>query len=179
MPASEIAEALQRAQEVLQRRPSAGLHPDVPASVRWAGGLQIVATHPSGAQVRTDMPVELGGGGEHPSPGWLVRAGNSACTATTIAMVAAERGMTLASIDVETSSISDTRGLLGMCDTEGARVSPGPSDVRVSVRVVARGVPADEVRAIVDEAARRAPMSCALRQPLPLALQIDIVAEDA
>jgi len=174
MSAKDIATALQRAHSVLLRRPSAGLQQDAPATARWRQGTRVVTRHPNGAQVLTDMPTELGGTGDQVSPGWLVRAGFAACTATLIAMVAAERGITLESVDVATSSESDARGLLGVADADGVPVPGGPGNVRTVVRVSARDASAEDVRAVVDEACRRSPVGCALQHAVPLALFVEV-----
>lgn len=175
MPATEIAAALQRVQGVLQRRPAAAVQADAPAAAHWGGGLRVVTRHPGGTEVLTDMPGELGGSGDQVSPGWLVRAGYASCAVTAIAMVAAERGIALQAIDVETRSVSDTRGLLGMHDADGTAISPGPSDMRTVVRIAAPGVAAADVHAIVDEAERRSAVGRALREAVPIALQVEIV----
>jgi len=174
MSATEISAALQRAQSVLLRRPSAGLHEDAPATARWSGGTRMVAHHPNGAQVQTDMPIELGGTGDQVSPGWLMRAGFASCTATLIAMVAAERGMALESVDVTTSSQSDTRGLLGMSDADGTPVPAGPGHMQTVVRVSVRNASAEDARALVDEAYRRSPIACAVQGAVPVALRVDV-----
>ena len=179
MSATDISAALQRAQSVLLRRPSAGLREDAPATARWSQGTRVVTHHPNGAQVLTDMPTELGGSGDQVSPGWLVRAGFASCTATLIAMIAAERGIALESVDVVTSSESDTRGLLGMVDADGAPVPSGPGNVRTVVRVCARNAFAEDVRAVVDEAYRRSPVGCALRDAVPVALRVEIILKAA
>src|SRR5947209_8547667 len=122
MAAGDIGEAMDRAQSVLRRRPSAGLREDATGTARWTGGARIVATHPNGAEMITDMPAELGGSGNGVSPGWLVRAGVASCAATTIAMHAARRRIDLESLEVSVSSRSDTRGFLGMTDEAGAAI---------------------------------------------------------
>ena len=135
----------------------------------------VETAHPNGAQVLTDMPRELGGTGERITPGWMVRAGLAACTATTIAMIAAQEGLTLESLDVRADSRSDTRGLLGLAEVDGALVYPGPLDLAITVRIVAPGVAPDRLRALVEAAQRRAPMSAALRdaQALPVRIVVD------
>ena len=65
----EIQTALRRVQAVFERRPSEGLHDDQSASVRWLEGTHIVAAHPSGASIHTDMPAEVGGTASAPTPG--------------------------------------------------------------------------------------------------------------
>lgn len=171
----DINAALQRAVAVFTRRPDKGLHDDVSARACWKSGMHVTATHASGLQIGTDMPAELGGGGELPSPGWYFRAGIAACATTAIAMVAAEQGIVLDRLDVEVGSRTDTRGLLGMRDVEGGAVQAGPVSVKVGVDVAAAGVPPDRLHALVEEALRRSPMQGAIAgQPtMTVAVSVD------
>ena len=171
----DIADALRRAVAVFTRRPDKGLHDDVSARAQWQGGMHVAATHASGLRIDTDMPVELGGGGERPSPGWYFRAGIAACAATAIAMVAAEQDIVLDRLDVEVGSRTDTRGLLGMRDADGAAVEAGPVGMQVDVNVAAAAVGADHLRALVEEALRRSPMQGAIAgQPaMTVAVTVD------
>src|SRR5690606_29629734 len=84
-----VADAMRRAIKVFQRRPDHGLHEDATATIIWQGGTRMSACHASGASIDTDMPVELGGGGDCVSPGWLFRSGLGSCAATVIYMTAA------------------------------------------------------------------------------------------
>lgn len=177
MTAQDIAAAMRRVEGILQRRPDVGMHAEAPASARWEGGTRIVASHANGTQMATDMPSELGGGGNEVTPGWLFRAGFASCAATCIAMGAAARGIELASLEVVAKSRSDLRGLLGMTDTEGARVNAGPRDVELVVRIAAPGVPQERLRALVQESYRCSPISNAVASGVPVDLSIDIDPE--
>jgi organic hydroperoxide reductase OsmC/OhrA len=123
---ADIAAAWHRVERVLRRNPHSGLQADVPATAMWSGGTRVACTHSGGTTVATDMPTEMGGDGTAVTPGWLLRAGLASCAATVIAMNAAVAGIRLATLEVIASSRSDTRGLLGMTDTDGKPVSPGP-----------------------------------------------------
>jgi len=173
MGVQDIAEALRRAERVLERRPKAGLSDDSVATVSWQGGLRVQAQHADGHRVQTDMPSELGGSGDRVSPGWLLRAGLASCLATSIAMQAAARGVALARLEVRAASRSDLRGLLGLSDAAGAAVSPGPQDVELQVSVDAESATADQLRELVVEAHRRAPVSAAMATAIPIRLSID------
>ena len=177
MAEQDIAAALQRAQVVLLRRPEVGLHDDAPATARWQGGTRVIASHANGKQVLTDMPSELGGSGDQVSPGWLLRAGFASCTATCIAMAAAAEGVELEALEVLTSSRSDMRGLLGMAGADGEPVYAGPHDMQMLVRISARGVAAQRLRALVEESYRCSPMACAMADAVPVALRIEANAE--
>ena len=173
MASQDLAAALERVEVVLRRRPEAGLHDDAPATSTWSGGTRIVASHPSGAQVLTDMPAELGGTGDKVTPGWLFRAGLASCAATSIVMQAASQGIELTALELRASSRSDTRGLLGMHEADGSTVSAAPGDLQLHVRIAADGVPAERLRALVEAGVRCSPIPSAVQQAMPIAMHID------
>lgn len=169
-----IAAALQRVEAILRRRPDVGLHEDAAASARWQGGGRVVTTHPDGRQLLTDMPKELGGAGEQVTPGWLFRAGFAACAATSIALKAAAHGLDLTSLEVRADSRSDVRGILGMADAEGVPVTAGPLDVQLTVRIGANGVGAEKLRSLVEDAVRCSPVPSAVRDAVPMSLNVQV-----
>ncbi len=172
--AARLAEALRRARNVLQRRPELGVHDDAPATARWHGNTRVVAHHANGTAVATDMPAELGGTGDQVTAGWLFRAGLASCAATSIALAAADAGIDLAALEVCASSRSDTRGMLGISDAAGLPVYAGPSDVVLRVRVAARGVPPERLRALVANACRCSPIPNAVANVSPVDVRVDI-----
>ena len=174
MTMPRIAAAMQRVAALLKRRPEAGLHDDTPATACWRSGTLVVSGHANGLQILTDMPHELGGGGDQVTPGWLLRAGLASCLTTRIAMGAAARGIRLTALEVEARSRSDVRGLLGMADAEGAAVSPGPRDMQLLVRITAQGISPERLRALVEESQRCSPVPSALRNIVPVNLRIDV-----
>lgn len=175
MAAHDIAEALQRIESVLRRRPESGLHDDAPATARWEGGTRMVASHPSGKQVVTDMPGEMGGSGDQVTPGWLFRAGLASCTATRIAMAAAAEGIELQTLELRASSRSDTRGLLGLADADGHTVSAAPQDVQLHVRIAARGVASERLHALVEGSYRCSPVPQAVHDAVPVAVLVEVI----
>jgi len=126
--------------------------------------------------VPTDMPTELGGSGDLVTPGWLFRAGLASCATTSIALTAAAQGIVLDALEVRVDSRSDTRGLLGMADERGEPVHAGPKDVTMSVRIAARGVAPERLRALVEAGCRCSPIPNAVERATPLALRIDVDA---
>ena len=89
MSAQYVADAMQRVEVVLRRRPDMGVHDDSPAIATLARQHAHRHQHANGIEIATDMPGELGGTGDQVTPGWLLRAGLASCTATRIAMSAA------------------------------------------------------------------------------------------
>jgi uncharacterized OsmC-like protein len=176
MSTREITAALQRAESVLRRRPEMGLHNDSLAAARWGGGTRVVTAHPNGTEIPSDMPTELGGTGDRITPGWLFRAGLAACSATTIAMAAAAQQIELDALEVHATSKSDTRALLGIPEADGGAVYAGPSDVRLAVRIAAKGVAPERLRELVESAMRRSPIACVLPNPTPVDLAIDVAS---
>jgi len=174
MSTEKIAAALQRLETVLRRRPDTGLHDDAPALARWQGATRCVVSHGNGTQIASDMPTELGGSGDLVTPGWLFRAGLAACATTSIALLAAARGIELGALEARVDSRSDTRGLLGMRDANGAAVPAGPGDMRMSVRIAADGVAPEQLRALVEDGCRCSPVPNALQQATPLALHVEV-----
>jgi len=176
MTTEHIAAAMERVHTVLQRRPEMGLHDDAPATAAWRGDTRVVVGHGNGTRVPTDMPTELGGSGDLVTPGWLFRAGLASCATTSIALTAAAQGVALSALEVRVSSRSDTRGLLGMADERGEPVHAGPKDVTMSVRIAARGVAPERLRALVEAGCRCSPIPNAVERATPLALRIDVDA---
>ncbi|WP_077033860.1 OsmC family protein [Pelomonas sp. KK5] len=170
----DVAAALERVRAVLRRRPESGLHDDAAATARWEGGTRVLASHAGGARFVTDMPTELGGSGEHPTPGWLFRAGMSSCAVVSIVFAAAGEGIELAALEVKATSRSDSRGMFGLPDAEGRPISAGPGELQLHVRIAAPGVPEARLRALVEAAVARSPMPTAVRNANPLALNIDV-----
>jgi uncharacterized OsmC-like protein len=179
MTARDLAMAQERVRGVLHRRPEMGLHDDAPAAVRWAADTRMVVRHPSGLQFETDMPAELGGSGDRVTPGWMMRAGLAACTATVVAMKAAEQDIALASLEVDAGSRSDTRGLLGMTDGDGIAIDAGSRDVTLRVRLAAPGVPEARLRALVEESCRCSPILRVLENGTAVDLRVEVGATRA
>lgn len=174
MAAQDIAAALQRVESVLRRRPEAGLHDDAPAQAQWAGGLRVRTTHADGTALVTDMPPEIGGGGEGVTPGWLLRAALASCAVTRIAMAAAAAGIELQTLQARALSRSDLRGLFGLNGPDGTPVSAGPGELQLLVRIGAPGVAAERLHALVHDSCQCAPVSRAMEEALPVALQVEI-----
>jgi uncharacterized OsmC-like protein len=174
MTAETISKAVQRVRNVLSRHPEAGIHADEPAVARWEQDLRVVCHHRNGTQIATDLPAEIGGIGDHVTPGWLMRAGLASCVATRIAMGAAAEGIVLTRLEVSATSTSDARGLLGMTTDLGEPITAGPSEVRLQVRIGAPGIPREKLQAMIEESHHCSPVSAALENAVPIVLQLEI-----
>lgn len=169
----EIAAALERVRNVLRRRPETGLHDDSVSVARWQGGLRFVASHANGTTIETDMPAEFGGSGDRVTPGWLFRSGVGTCAATSIVTTAAAQGIELEALEVSVRSRSDSRGMLGIAGAGGQPVSAAPQDLALHVRIAAPGVAPDRLRALVVDGCRCSPIPSAVREALPLAIEVE------
>ncbi|KQY90595.1 OsmC family protein [Pelomonas sp. Root1444] len=179
MALDHIAAALERVAAVMRKRPELGLHDDSPARVRWEGGMRVSARHDNGLRVETDMPRELGGSGEGVTPGWLLRAGTASCAVTCIVMNAATQGVELQALDAWVSSRSDTRGLLGLAGDNGQAVDAAPVEMTLHIRIAAAGLTQAQTRGLVEQSCLRSPVPAALRQPVPLQLDIEVTGSAA
>ena len=176
MGLEQIATAMERVASVLRRKPQAGLREDSPATAHWDGGLRTRVLSDTGQAVATDMPGELGGDAAAATPGWLLRAGLASCAVTRIAMAAAAEGITLRTLEARVTSRSDARGLFAIPEADGRPVPAGPLAMELHVRIGAPGVPAERLRALVASTERCSPVTCAVEQPLPVALHVDVAA---
>ena len=174
MTLEQIAASMTRVAAALTRKPQAGLHDDAPATVRWAGGLRTVARSETGTELATDMPAAIGGDDTAPTPGWLLRTALASCAVTRIAMAAAARGITLATLEAHVTSRSDLRGLVGVAAPDGSAVPAGPLAMDLHVRSGAPGVQADTLRALVAATPGCSPVTCAVAQPLAVGLHIEV-----
>jgi uncharacterized OsmC-like protein len=174
MSMEQVAASMERVTSALRRKPHAGLHEDTPATVHWAGGLRTVARTAEGAEVATDMPATIGGEDSAPTPGWLLRTALASCAVTRIVMEAAARGIVLQTLEAHATSRSDLRGLVGVAEPDGGRVSAGPLAMDLHVRIGAPGVDAALLRALVESTPGCSPVTAALEQPLAVGLHVEV-----
>lgn len=169
MSNQQIRDALAGVTRHFEQNPAAGPSTDSTAVAVWQGGLRCQAKGPNGATLTSDMPAAVGGAGESPTPGWLLRAALANCNASMIALRAAQTGITLTKLEVSIDSDSDDRGLLGLADAP-----PGPLLVRVRVHIAAEGATPAQLQAVVDWADQHSPVADALRRAVPLTLSTEI-----
>ena len=124
---SQVREAMEKLGTAIAADPSKARAKNAPATARLASGLQCEVTGPNGERLATDMPPAMGGAASGPNPGWLFRGSLAACTATVIAMRAAQLGITLTDLEVTVESESDNRGILGLDEQISAGLSRGAS----------------------------------------------------
>jgi uncharacterized OsmC-like protein len=162
-----IRRALEEVAGYLGEHPQAGAEADPPATAVLAGGLLCRVQGPAG-ELTTDMATALGGGGDAPSPGWLMRAALASCDATIIAMEAARAGIELTHLTVSVVSESDNRGVLGV----GDGIPPGPLSVRVRIELAADNAGEAELRELVERAESRSAVADAIKREVALTTEV-------
>lgn len=158
------AESLQRVIDHYSKNPEKAEGPDKEAIAVVEEGLRVRASGPNGQTLVCDMPKGFGGGATAPSPGWMLRASLANCEAVMIALRAAQVGVQLNSLEVRVDSVSDDRGILGMDDSKPA----GPLNVKVSIKIGADGVQAEQLQEIINWAARHSPVGDAISRNVPI-----------
>lgn len=173
MALERIAVAVKGARDHLQAHPEDGISTDSFARAKLGQGLRMQVVGPAGQAVQTDMPAGVGGEATAPSPGWLMRAGAAACTATVVALRAAELGIVLDNLEVNVSSRSDDCGMFGV----GTGIPAGPLSAFMQVQISARGVDAPVLRTLVAWGIAHSPVADALQRAIPLEIAITVSQE--
>jgi uncharacterized OsmC-like protein len=168
MGTEAIQSAIRAASDYLTAHPDEARSTDSAAVATLVDGLVVRVTGPSGASMTTDMVPSVGGTASAPSPGWLLRAAESSCVATLIAMRAAMLGIALDAVEVTVDSESDDRGLLGIDDA----VPAGPLSGRVSVRLTAAGVDPATLEEVARWGVKHCPVCDALERAVPITVEV-------
>lgn len=133
-------------------------------TVNWRADELSVAGQPIARDhsLNIDMPKELGGEGNGPTPGEILCAAIGACVAQQFVEHAALRGIDVEHVEVACTADGDLRGMF-----EIGGVRPGFSGISVSLRV---GADADD--AVLDDllqtAVRTSPIADSVANPVPV-----------
>jgi uncharacterized OsmC-like protein len=165
-----IGAALAAARRHLAANPDERIVDDSVARARLTSGLATVVEGSAGQRLTTDMPAALGGGGTAATPGWTLRAAVASCTATTIALRAAELGVTLTRLEVAVASRSDDAGMIGLDDA----APPGPLDATLAVSLAGDGVPPGQLDEIARWGIAHSAVADALARAVPLEVRVEI-----
>jgi uncharacterized OsmC-like protein len=167
MSGDRIRESIDSARRYLAEQPETAPSPDKPAKAVLETGLRF-GVAAGDWTVSTDMPSALGGEASAPSPGWLARAALASCSATVIAMRAAELGITLDSLEVTVETESDSRGLLGIGDA-----AAGPASVRMRVRAAGEGLDRERLHELVEWAGQHSPVGDVFRRSITPDIEVE------
>jgi uncharacterized OsmC-like protein len=166
-----VREAINGLRAAICADPAKSRAKNAPATARLLDGLQCELIGPYNERVLTDMPPAMGGAASGPNPGWLLRGALASCTATVIAMRAAELGVALGSLEVTVETDSDLRGILALDEAVSARHAA----VRMKVKIAAEGQSPAALRELVEWADAHSPVNCTIRQTPAYSLEVDIV----
>ena len=171
MSDASISDALKKISSVMVADPEKARTKGTPATARLVEGLQFEVTGPTGESALTDMPTAMGGGSSAPAPAWLLRAAIASCTASVIAMRAAQIGVHLKTLEATVESEVDQRGMLGL----GESVSAAFTTMRLRVRIAAANVAPEDLRALVRWGDAHSPVASTVRDSPVTSVEVEIV----
>jgi uncharacterized OsmC-like protein len=161
MEGSQIGAALEKLGETYARQPERAWTRYSPAIATLDGGLKCRVAGAGGTEeIKTDMPMAMGGSASSPNPVWFFRASLASCCATVIAMRAARLGINLAKLEVAVEGEGDTRGILGLDD----RISAGMSELRTTVQITADNAGAERLEELVRWSVEHSPVAATVRE---------------
>lgn len=164
----EIREAIEEFTGLLAERPElAAGGPSATATLE--SGLKFRVSDVNGTSIETDMPPRLGGGATAPTPGWFQVAAMASCTATVIAMRAAQLDVELTKLEVSVKTANDARGLLGTDEAVSAGLSSAAMDVHL-----AGDATADQLREIARWAYEHSPVATTIKDGPPISFDVAV-----
>ena len=169
MSTVSIRGALEKTATILSEDPAKAKSAGPAVTAVLEDGVACRIAGPAG-ELRTDMPAAMGGRASAPSPGWLLRAALASCTATVVAMRAAQLGISLDLLEVSVSGEGDARGLLGLDEA----VSAAMTGLRTRVRIGAEGIPGARLIELVRWAEAHAPVTCTVQNGEVGAAEIEV-----
>ncbi|MDV6244916.1 OsmC family protein [Rhodococcus opacus] len=137
-------EAFQQFSDTVEKNPD-NVGAKFSVRTEWKGQTRTVATiksyellgetHERNFTIEADEPHELLGKNTAPNPQELLMAALNACLSVGYAAVAAKMGVTVRSLEIETTGELDLRGFLGLDEN----VNPGYDEVHYKVSIDADG----------------------------------------
>ena len=166
-----VNEAIENLRSSIAADASKARAKNVPATARLVNGLQCELKGPYGERVLTDMPPAMGGAASGPNPGWLMRGAIASCTATVIAMRAAQTGIDVSVLEVTVETDYDLRGILGMDES----VSAGHQAIRMNVKIGSPGASPEALRTLVEWAEAHSPVGCTIKDSPACKLEVQVL----
>ena len=166
-----VSEAIEKLRSSISADPSKARAKNAPATARLVNGLQCELKGPYGERVLTDMPPAMGGAASGPNPGWLMRGAIASCTATVIAMRAAQDGIELGELEVTVETDSDLRGILGIDEN----VSAGHQAIRMNVKIGSSSASPEALRELVEWAEAHSPVGCTIKDSPACRLEVQVL----
>ncbi|RIR97225.1 OsmC family protein [Mycobacteroides abscessus] len=123
--------------------------------------------------IEADEPPELLGGNTAPNPQELLMAALNACMSVGYAAVAATMGVTVRSLEIETTGELDLRGFLGL----DANVNPGYNEIHYKVSIDADGT-AEQIEGIHETVIRTSPNFANFSKAIQMIPELVVVNAD-
>ena len=146
---TEITEKVARVTKALELKPAMGIGTGI-SIARISNGLSCQIKEGEW-ELNADMPVQVGGTANAPTPGVLGRAALGSCLAIGYMIWAAKLEVPIDNLEVEIQADWDDGGTFGTSE-----VKPGYSDVRYSVRVESQATE-EEIMKVLDAGDKHSP----------------------
>jgi uncharacterized OsmC-like protein len=171
MSIPKVRQAIEHLSAAISADPMKARAKNVPATARLTEGLRCELTGPYNERLVTDMAPAMGGTATGPNPGWLLRGALASCTATVIAMRAAQLGVALSNLEVTVETDSDLRGILGLDES----ISAGHQALRMRVKIASSSAPPQALRELVEWAEAHSPVGCTVKGAPKSSLEIEVL----
>ncbi|WP_235661541.1 OsmC family protein [Mycobacteroides abscessus] len=175
--------AFQQFAEMVQQQPETA-RARFSVHTEWKGQTRSVATVKSfdllgetygrNFTIEADEPPELLGNNTAPNPQELLMAALNACMSVGYAAVAATMGVTVRSLNIETTGELDLRGFLGL----DADINPGYNEVRYKVSIDADGTD-EQIEEIHQAVMRTSPNFANFSRAIRMVPELVVVNGDA
>lgn len=116
-----------------------------------------------------DEPGALGGSDTAPNMVEMVLGAYGCCLTTGYVMNAALQGIELEGVEITVDGDLDLNGFFGL----SSEVSPGYSDVRAQVRLIAPKATEEQIAALHALVTRTSPVGCILERPVRVSAELD------
>lgn len=164
-------EALARSTKAVTMRPSVGQYTHKNSAVIDSGTrCRVREKH---LDMIVDVPPSIGGGGEGPTPGTLMRSALTSCIAIGVKLWAARADMHIDYVDVQLEADVDARGEMGVDDD----IAPGFLDMRLTISVRS-DAPAKEVEALIERSLKYSALFDVISNEQKIELTLEIANAD-
>lgn len=144
-------DALARSAKAVTMRPSVGQYTHKTSAIIHGGTkCRVREKH---LDMEVDVPASIGGGGEGPTPGALMRGALTSCIAIGVKLWAARADVKIDFVDVQMEADVDARGELGVDDD----VAPGILDSRITI-FIRSNAPAEAIEDIIARSLKYSPL---------------------
>ncbi len=124
-----------------------------------------VITEIGGFRLVQDLPKEIGGTGEGPTPTALLLASLAGCFGIVSAIHRDRFGVNVESMEIEVSGLIDVRGFMG------ENVKPGFTEVSAVIRIKS-DAPEEAVKKLIEFVREHCPIEDTIESPTPVRVEV-------